>query len=308
MAAVAYYLFVYPLSLLPLRVIYLLSDVLYFLLLTVFPYRRKVVDNNLRRAFPEKTENELKAIRRKFYRHFADLLAESIKNLSAPKNELLKRIKVSNPEIMEGLYAKNKSVLLVSGHYNNWEWVITSLNLLFPHQAVGIGMPLSQKFWDEKVNKQRGRFGMVITHAKEVHVVFNNLSEKCIATLILSDQSPGDTKRSYWMNFLHQQTAVIFGCEQLAHQYNHAVVFYHLKKVKRGYYEMTLQTITENPQTCEWGEITEAHTHLLEKVIREEPAYWLWSHKRWKRELPEDPEALKSEQKRKFEERFKQSL
>src|SRR5690554_4895464 len=148
MAALAYYLFVYPLSLLPLSIIYVFSDILYVLLLTVFPYRKKVINTNLRNSFPEKTNEEIKKLRQAFYRHFTDLLAESIKNLSMSKNELLKRVQVVNPEVVEQLYAKNKSVLLVSGHYNNWEWVISSLNILFSHQAVGIGMPLSQKFWD----------------------------------------------------------------------------------------------------------------------------------------------------------------
>ncbi|HRO76420.1 MAG TPA: lysophospholipid acyltransferase family protein [Crocinitomicaceae bacterium] len=304
MAAVAYYLFVYPISLLPLRVIYYLSDVLFLLLLTVFPYRKKVIDNNLKNSFPEKSPQEIKKLRRQFYRHFADLLAESIKNLSMSETELRKRITVENPEIMEELYTKNKSVLLVSGHYNNWEWVISSLNLLFPHQAVGIGMPLSQKFWDEKVNTQRARFGIIITHAKEVKTVFKLLENKLINTLILSDQSPVDATKSYWTNFLNQQTAVLFGCELMAHQYNHAVVFYRLEKVKRGYYSMKLEVITEEPQTCKWGEITEKHVQLLEKAIVAKPAFWLWSHKRWKRAVPENLDELRAEQRKRFEGRF----
>lgn len=304
MAALAYYLFVYPLSLLPLSIIYVFSDILYVLLLTVFPYRKKVIDTNLRNSFPEKTNEEIKKLRQAFYRHFTDLLAESIKNLSMSKNELLKRVQVVNPEVVEQLYAKNKSVLLVSGHYNNWEWVISSLNILFSHQAVGIGMPLSQKFWDEKVNGKRARFGIVITHAKEVKAVFEKFKNTAINTLILSDQSPADSKKSYWMTFLNQPTAVLFGCEQLAHQLGHAVVFYHLKKVKRGYYQMELQLVTEEPATCHWGEITEAHTKMLEQVILNEPAYWLWSHKRWKRDVPDDLEQLKNEQKAKFEKKF----
>jgi Kdo2-lipid IVA lauroyltransferase/acyltransferase len=304
MAAIAYYLFVYPLSLLPLGIIYLFSDVMYLLLLTVFPYRKKVIDSNLRNSFPAKSNKEIKKLRYAFYHHFTDLLAESIKNLSIPKGELLRRVQVINPEVMEHLYAKNKSVLLVSGHYNNWEWVISSLNLLFSHQAVGIGMPLSQKFWDGKVNGKRSRFGIVITHAKEAKSIFEKWKNTAINTLILSDQSPADSRKSYWMTFLHQPTAVLFGCEQLAHQLGHAVVFYHLKKVKRGYYQMELQLITEDPKQCRWGEITEAHTKMLEAVILKEPAYWLWSHKRWKRSVPNDLEALKHKQKAKFEKAF----
>lgn len=302
-----YYLFVYPLSLLPLRIIYLFSDIAYLLFVTFIPYRKKVITQNLQNSFPTKSAQEINKIRLKFYRHFTDLLAESIKNISLSERELRKRLTVKNPEVIQQLYAQNKSVLLVSGHYNNWEWVISSLNFLFPHQAVGIGMPLSQKFWDAKINAKRARFGIIITHSKEVKNTFQALENTLINTLVLSDQSPGDSKKSYWMNFLNQPTAVLFGCEQLAHQYQHAVVFYHLTKLKRGSYEMELQLITDNPQECEWGEITEAHTRALEKVIQDQPQFWLWSHKRWKRELPEDMEALKTMQREKFDQRFKNS-
>lgn len=302
---IAYTCIVYPVSLLPLRVIYLFTDLLYLLLISIFPYRKKVIERNLTNSLPELTPKEIRAIRNRFYHHFTDLLAESIKNLSISDRELLKRITVKNPEVMENLYRQHKSVLLVSGHYGNWEWVITSQNLLFSHQAVGIGMPMTNKYWDAKVNSRRSRFGMQILHSKNVREGFESMKNECIATLILSDQSPGDSSRSYWMQFLHQPTAVLFGCEQFAHQYNQAVVFYALRKIKRGYYEMELTLVTDDPQRQPWGAITEKHTQLLEAVIQEKPQYWLWSHKRWKREVPEDINALRQIQQQKFEERFK---
>lgn len=302
-AKLAYYLIVYPISLLPLWVIYILSDLLY-LLFKLVPYRKKVIKGNIQRSFPDKSEKEINALVRQFYRHFTDILAEGIKNLSISKAELQKRYMVKNPALMEELYHKNKSVLLVSGHYNNWEWLITSQDFLFPHQAMGIGMPLSSKFWDKKVNKQRERYGMIVVHAKNFKEKIAENKDKPLAILTLSDQSPGDSTKSYWTPFLNQQTAVLFGAEQLAHTYDFAVVFYHTRKVRRGYYEMELQLITEEPKTMAWGEITEAHTKALEKVINEQPAYWLWSHKRWKRDVPKDLEQLRTEQKLKFEERF----
>lgn len=305
MSAILFYVFVYPLSFLPLKLIYVVSDLFYFITVFIFPYRKKVIIQNLKRSFPALNEREIRQLRNKFYRHFSDLLAEGIKNLSISETELRKRIHVENPEVMMDLFEKNKSVLLVSGHYNNWEWIITSQALLFPHQAVGIGMPLSNKFWNDKLNALRARFGMKIIHAKIVKETFLEMKNTPIATLILSDQSPGDSTKSYWMNFLNQQTAVLYGCEQLAHTYNHAVVFYALRKVKRGYYSMHLELITEEPSTSGWGEITEAHTRLLENEIKANPAYWMWSHKRWKREIPEDVEALRVIQKRKFEENLK---
>jgi len=162
MAFLAYYIIVFPLSLLPLRVIYLVSDLLYFVLAFIFPYREKVILKNLRNSFPEKSEAELQKLKRKFYRHFADLLAEGIKNLSISEKELRKRITLINPQVVEELFDSSRNVLLVSGHYNNWEWLISAQNFLLSHQAVGIGMPMSSKFWDKKVNERRSRFGMHI--------------------------------------------------------------------------------------------------------------------------------------------------
>lgn len=303
-ASFFFHTLVYPLSFLPMRILYVFSDVFYLLLITVFPYRRKVIEGNIVRSFPNWSERERKSLRRKFYRHFADLLLEGVKNLSISKRALRRRVRVKNPELMAALYTQGKSVLLVSGHYNNWEWLITAQNLLFPHQAVGIGMPLSNPFWDQKLNELRARNGMIILHSKNVKTNFNQLKNDRIATLILSDQSPGDSRKSYWMDFLNQPTAVLFGCEQLAHTYGHAVVFYHMRKIRRGYYEMELSLITDDPSTCKWGEITEKHTRMLERAIQEDPAHWVWSHKRWKRKLPDDLEALRQEQRAKFETTF----
>ena len=304
LAKIAYYGLVYPVSLLPLRIIYLFTDFFFLLLITIVPYRKKVIAGNLRRSFPGKSDRELRRIRIRFYRHFTDLLAEGIKNLGISEKSLRRRLVVQNPELMDDLYRRNKSVLLVSGHYNNWEWLITGQNLLFPHQAVGIGMPMSSAFWDKKVNARRGRFGMRILHSKNVKEGFERLKDECIATLVLSDQSPGDSRKAYWMPFLSQQTAVLFGCEQMAHTYNHAVVFFVLHKVRRGHYSMELKLITDNPSAMEWGGITEAHTKLLEQEIIAKPQYWLWSHKRWKRDIPADLETLKTNQKTSFDARF----
>ncbi|MBK8371728.1 MAG: lysophospholipid acyltransferase family protein [Saprospiraceae bacterium] len=303
-SALLFYLIVFPLSKLPLRVIYLISDLFYFFLNTIFPYRQKVIKQNLNRSFPDKSPKEIQQLQKKFYRHLSDLLAEGIKNLSISKEELSKRVFVENPQIMVDLYKKGKSVILVAGHYNNWEWMITSQNQLLPHQAIGIGKPLSNGFWDKKLNLLRGRYGMIIAHAKNFKEVLESEKNNPVSVLVLTDQSPVDSRKSYWMSFLHQQTPVLFGAELMAFTYDFPVVYYTMKKEKRGYYKITLQTITEQPRLTQWGEITEAHTRLLEKDILANPEYWLWSHKRWKREIPNDLESLKKQQKADFEIKF----
>lgn len=303
-ARIAYYCFVLPLSYLPLWFIYGISGIFYLLLISIFPYRKKVIDTNIHRSFPELSENEIRKLRKRFYKHFSDILAEGIKNLSISQKELERRFKVNNPELMDQLYAKNKSVLLVSGHFNNWEWLITSLNFMVPHQAMGIGMPLTSKFWDKKINQRRQRFGMKVVHAKNFKEQIALHKEIPLAILVLSDQSPGDSKKSYWMNFLNQETAVLFGTELMAHEYNFAVVNFRTEKIKRGHYLLHLDLITDNPKEMKWGEITEAHTKYLEKLIIANPEQWIWSHKRWKRDLPDNLEELKNQQEKKFNEKF----
>ena len=305
MAAIVYYLIVWPLSHLPLWILYRFSDLMYLLLISIFPYRIKVIDDNLKGAFPEKTIQEIKLLRKQFYRHFSDLVVEGVKNLSISKTALLKRMTVSNPDVMEDLYMQGKSVILVSGHYNNWEWMITAQALLFKHKAVGIGMPMTSKFWDKKVNTQRERFGMKVIHSKNYKTEIAAMNDTPIAILTLGDQSPGDARKSYWMNFLNRPTAVLFGSELMANEYDFAVVFFTIHKVKRGYYSIELKQITDQPKSMNWGEITEEHTRFLEVEINAHPEQWLWSHKRWKRKIPADLDQLKKEQHEKFSKRFR---
>lgn len=302
MNAFFYYVFVWPLSKTPLWISYRLADFFFLLLITILPYRKKVVTKNLNNSFPDKSPKEIAKIRRRFYWHFSNMLIEGVKNLGISEKELRRRFVIKNPELMNELYDKKKSVLLVSAHYLNWEWMITGQNLFFKHQAVGIGMPLSSGFWDKKINELRQRFGMKVIHSKIVQSSFESYKEnnEITATLTLSDQSPGETNKSYWTKFLNQDTAIAFGAEILANKYDQAVVFYLPRMVKRGYYEVELQLICENAHQLNFGEITEKHVHLLEKSLIQEPAPWLWTHKRWKRTPPEDFEQLKKIQCEKF--------
>jgi KDO2-lipid IV(A) lauroyltransferase len=304
-AKIGYYIFILPLSYLPLRMLYLFTDFFYLLLISVVPYRKKVILGNIERSFPEKSPVEHKRLLRKFYRHFTDILAEGVKNLSISESSLRRRFKVKNPELMQELFNNKRNVLLVSGHFNNWEWLITSQNFLFPHQAYGIGMPLSSQFWHKKVNARRERFGMRVIHAKNYRENLSDNPEELKAVLVLSDQSPGNSLKSYWMDFLNQQTAVLFGAEMMANELDYAVVFFATRKVKRGHYEMELTLLADAPKTANWGEITEGHTRALEAEIRDNPEQWLWSHRRWKREVPENLEKLKTEQNEKFNARYR---
>jgi KDO2-lipid IV(A) lauroyltransferase len=247
---------------------------------------------------------EIKQIEKDFYKHFCNVLVEGIKNLSISKSNLANRFTITNPELLDGLYAKNQSVVLVSGHYGNWEWLITAQATLFQHKAFGIGMPLTSNFWNDKLNEKRSRFGMTVLNAKNYKEALKNSSQP-FAVLTLGDQAPPTSEKAFWTNFLNQPTPVLLGTEFMANEFNAAVVYFSIIPVKRGYYNMTLTLVSDNPKSHSFGYITETHTRLLENQIKANPCNWLWTHKRWKREVPINLEEVRKVQEKAFNERFR---
>jgi len=285
--------------------IYGLFDLFYLLIRTVVPYRKKVVEQNLTRSFPDASSAEIKFIKRRFYGFFTDLFAESVKNLFIREASLRKRMTVRNPEVMEQFYYQGKSVILLSSHYNNWEFLITAQSLLFRFQAVGIGSPLSNKYWDRKITARRERFGMKVVHASNYKEELKKLTSKPTATLVLGDQSPGKAENCYWTTFLHQETAFYFGAEYMANEFDMPVICGIIHKVRRGRYELELKLISAQPRLEPYGMITEAYIRNLEQAIIAEPRYWLWSHKRWKKEVPANLTDVKLAHKERFLKRFR---
>ncbi len=295
-----YYLLIFPLSKLPLWWLYTIKPFLFFLLYRVIGYRRKVVQTNLKNSFPDKSQSEFKKIEKDFYHYLSKLFIESIKNLTISEQKLLQRIKVKNPEVINQYYEQNRSVLLVGAHSHNWEYVITAQNILFKHQAVGIGMPLSSRFWNQKLNEKRQRFGMRVIHAKILEEKLQEWSHENLAILVLFDQSPSNPRKAYWHKFLNQQTAFLFGTEKMAVSKNFPVIQFYMNEPSEGHYEITLELITATPRNEEYGMITRRMIANLEKHILETPAHWLWSHNRWKRKVPEYLSDIQREQKEQF--------
>jgi len=283
MSRIFYYLLLMPLSLLPLRVLYLLSGIVFFFIYHVTGYRKSVVLKNLSNSFPEKSPQEIEKIARAFFVHLCDVIVESVRLFSMPVAEVKQRFKITNTEILDELYKQGKSVILVGGHFNNWEMAAIGFDLYSPHQAIGIYSPLSNKFFDEKFGKSRSRCGVQIIPKKMVPKSFITNKNNLTMTIFGADQSPTHSREVFWIDFLNQETAVHVGTEIFAVKYNYPVVFFRLDKVKRGHYEGRLEVLCENPAATIRGEITALHTKKLEEIIREKPEYWLWSHKRWKR-------------------------
>lgn len=283
-----YYLVIIPISLLPFPLLYGLSDFLYILFYYVLGYRKKVIMGNIKRSFPEKTEAEQVAIGKKFYRHFCDLILESLKAFTISQRQVAKRVICKNPEVIDKYYNQGRSVIIAGGHYNNWELFAVGVDQAIKHKAIGIYKPLSNKFFDEKMRNTRSKYGLRMISTKAVKEEFDKDLNSLTATVFATDQSPSNPNNCYWMKFLNQDTGVLFGTEKYAKEYNYPVVYGRINKEKRGHYSFEFFDVTDAPRETEYGEITEKVTHMLEKDIRDIPQYWLWSHRRWKHKQPEN--------------------
>lgn len=301
-----YYCLLLPLSWLPLNFLYVIARLVYSIVYKIIGYRRKVVAKNIARSFPNLSRPERLKIEKDFYSHLANLLAESIKNLSISKKALSERLVVENPDLFDKLYDQKKSVILLGSHICNWEFFITSQNFLFKHQAIGIGTPLSNAFLNKKINALRARFGMTIVSNENYKTALKLHSDKPTATLILGDQSPSKAENAYWTHFLNQTTAFFFGAEIMANQYNCAVVYCQMTLAKKGHYRLTLKEITADPSSLAYGSISQAYINLLEADIKANPAFWLWSHKRWKMTVPKNLDILKKEHETRFKAKFRE--
>lgn len=279
-----YYAVLYPLSLLPLAILYRIADGLALLLNSVIPYRKKVILQNLERSFPEKSRAEIVALARGFQRHFADLLIESVKASSMSGRELQRRMVCVNPELIDGYFARGQSVLVAGGHYNNWEWFGLAAGLLMKHSMAGIYKPLSNRTADRIMRGSRERFGTEFVAMKETQAWFDRQAGAARpgAIVFASDQSPGSPSKAHWVRFLNQDTAAVFGLEKFAKQSGYPVIYGVIRKRMRGYYEFEFRTLTDDPRAQPHGRITEEFMRMLEADIRKAPEFWLWSHRRWK--------------------------
>lgn len=279
------YFFIWIITWLPLRAMYVLSDFLFPIVYYIARYRRNVVRKNLVNSFPEKSISEIQKIERQFYRFFCDLFIEIPYQVHMSDKEMLKRMTFINTQIIDELYAKNTSVMLMTAHYANWEWA-TSMSLLLPKgkPLSGIYKKLSSGVFDKMMFNFRQKYGGFNIETQELFRVMlkkRNVGEFCTYGMI-SDQTPSYKSIRHWMTFLNQDTPVLVGTEEIARKFNYPVVFMDIKCLKRGYYSCEIKLLEPNPHETTENEITEKYMKMLEAKIKAEPAFWLWSHKRWK--------------------------
>jgi KDO2-lipid IV(A) lauroyltransferase len=281
-----YYLVMIPVSLLPFPVLRAISALTYILLYHITGYRKKVVLQNIKNSFPQLTIKEQEKICKDFYFHFSDLMLESFKSFTISKASLKKHLYCKNPELINKYFEQNKSVIITVGHYNSWEFFLSGIDLLIKHNAVVIYQPLTNKFFDQKIRNTRSGFGTTMVSTKVVKQFFEDKIEHPAATVFAIDQSPPRPDKAYWMNFLNQDTGVLFGAEKYAKDYDLPVLYARINKESRGYYSLEFFDVSSDPKNTAYGEITEKATRLLEKDIIAKPEFWLWSHRRWKHQRP----------------------
>lgn len=295
------YAFWYLLSLLPMRIHYLLSDGLYLIIYRLAKYRIKVVRNNLSSSFPEKTEDELRQIERDFYHWFCDYIAETVKMFSMSEDEMRRRMHFEGAEQINEDIRQGKCVTIFLGHYCNWEWVSSlPLNISSESMCVQLYHPIENKSFDRLFLHSRGRFH---SHSVEMKEAFKLLvgwqkEGKITVTGFISDQVPGYASMHYWPQFLHHDTPAYTGGERIARIMGTTVYYLDIERPRRGYYIGTFVKVCDNPKSLPKFAITEQYYRMLENSIQRAPAYWLWSHNRWKRTREQFNE-LYSEEERK---------
>jgi len=242
---------------------------------------------NLKNSFPQKSDNELKSIEIKFFRHFADIMFEILKMFTLTPKQKLARCKMDNQsiELLNDLHKKGKSAILVMGHYGNWEYYPFRMPSSTDHQPYAIYHPLSNPYIDKAISGMRTRTGCKLyTMTGAAKGMISNHHELNL-TLFLADQAPS-MKGAYWMKFMNQDAPVFNGAEKIAQKLAMAVIYGSMERVERGKYIFHAKLVCEDASKTKPGEITESHIRLLEADINKAPQYWLWSHRRWKHKKP----------------------
>lgn len=288
-----YHVLLVPISRLPLFILYGISNILYYVIYRIIGYRKAVVRKNLTHSFPKKSVAEIREIEKVFYRHFCDIFVESIKNFTISETAAMKRMKIVNPELLEPYFNKGKSVILVGGHYNNWELFALAIPGKIKHTPLALYSPLKNKFWNQKITSSRSKYGLHMLRIDAILQKISKQKEEQFAVIFGNDQSPRKSQLAHFTSFLNQETAVAYGAERMAREFEIPIIAGSILKVSRGHYEVIFTLISDDHSKFKKGEITAAFTAHLEKDILAVPQYWLWSHNRWKHQKSEhEPDRL----------------
>lgn len=278
--------FLIMIGILPFFLLYWFSDLMYFMLFFLIGYRKNVILKNLHDTFPKKTESEIQMMMRKTYRNLVDVIVEGIKAFAITRKQVLKRHKLVNPEVAETYLEKGRSIIIVTGHYANWEWGSLSASTFRNRQVIIFYKALSNPWIDRFVRWNRGRYGAKLASVKETTLTFDRYGKLPAVFLMAADQNPHRLEDCYWIDFLGRDTVFLYGPEKHARRSQCPVIYAEVQRERRGYYTVTLSLLAEDVKSLPDGELTMKYARKLESVILNKPEDWLWSHRRWKHKRP----------------------
>lgn len=277
-----FYAFSKAVGFLPFPVLNGLSSLLSFILNKIIGYRKGIISQNLSNCFPEMSKKGIDQVTGRFYDNLSDVIFEGIKAFSISRKQVMSRYRILNPELVIPYLEKGQSIICVTGHYGNWEWGALAPPLQLPWNYATFYKPLKNPIIDRYVRKNRSRFGIYLSPIRETTKTFEDRRGMSVIYIMAADQSPSNREMAYWADFFGRDTAFLHGPEKHARNNNFPVFFAAIRRIKRGHYELSLSLITDDPEGLPDGEITKRYAGLMESLIREDPANWLWSHKRWK--------------------------
>lgn len=271
------------LSIIPFSMIYVLSDGVAFILRYVVRYRTKVITQNLRNSFPDKTNQEIQHILHESFRNLSDIILESIKGMSMHHTEVLKRYHFTNTEVLNSYFDQGQAVIGVAGHLGNWEWATRCIGVSLDHHVLGITKKINNKYIHKFIHDRRTEERVSTADTRETSRAFSKNIDKPTLFVLIADQSPHKVDHAVWTDFLNRNTPFLHGPETYAIKYNLPIVFLPIVRTKRGHYEVPIEILETDPQLTQPGQITKLYAERLEQFILSNPEQWLWSHNRWKR-------------------------
>lgn len=283
---IGYYLLrilIFGFSWLPFTILYFCSDGLAWVLQHVLHYRRKVILTNLSRSFPELDPAATQRILKKFYRNLSDIILEGIKGMSSNEKTLVERYHFVNPQLITNYFEQGRSVLGLVAHYNNWEWGALATKAQIKGPVIGVSKSIHNKYIDQYIKSRRARFGADIIDMPQTPRAIIQHKERPSMFVLIADQSPSNGRNAHWIDFLNQDTACLPGPDKIARRTNYPVIYFDVRRLRRGYYEIEAILLTDHAAKYEETAITKLYFRQLEKIIRRAPENWLWSHKRWKK-------------------------
>ncbi|UOE42027.1 lipid A biosynthesis acyltransferase [Chryseobacterium suipulveris] len=270
-------------SRLPLKILYLFSDIIFFVMYYVVGYRKKVVIENLTKSFPEKSDQEIKSIAKKFYINFADYIVETFKSFTISNTELRVRVQHINQDVFREAHDEGKNMILLAGHVFNWEWYTALASIVPQENSYPVYRKVQNGFWEEKIKNIRNRFGNQSLEARDViRHIFRNPNDGNSIYMFVADQTPHVADVSYGLNFLNQKTPAFIGYDKLATRMDLAFVYCDMKKVKRGFYQVNYFRIEPDGDKFTDFEVVKKFHKMLENSLHKNPDNYLWSHRRWK--------------------------